>query len=601
MSETQATLVYDGDCRICLYWVNYWQLMTGKSICYRTYQDAATDFPSIPLDDFKRSIQLIESGGRISSSAAATYRVLSYAPGHGAWSWLYDHAPGVAPASECAYTFFSRRRGLLSRISHTLWGPRREPSNYALVDWIFLRGLGVIYAAAFASLGVQILGLVGAEGILPLGEYLAAAHQGLGASAYWNLPTLFWLNSSDTLLIAGTLLGVALGALVATALWVRPALVVLFVLYLSFVYAGQIFLSFQWDLLLLEVGFLAIFLTSGSKIVVWLYRWLLFRFLFLSGVVKLLSSDPTWSNLTALNYHFWTQPLPTPLAWYAAELPQWALRSATAATLVIELGLVFLVFLPRRPRAALAWAVLLFQLLIVLTGNYSFFNLLTMLLCVFLFDDAALSQVLPSRLVSYVQEHAPRPSRSTILIATLLALIVVPVGLNRLWQPFMHSNLPVAGVLTDAISPLLIVNAYGPFATTTTTRPEIIIEGSNDGERWRPYVFRYKPGPVDRRPVWNIPHQPRLDWQMWFAAYKSAAQNPWLERLLLGLLKGSPPVLSLLASNPFPDHPPKYVRAIHYDYRFVDAAMTGQTGQWWARRPSGLYFPPVSLASFLQG
>lgn len=601
MPETQATLVYDGDCGICLYWVSYWQLLTGDRVCYRTYQDAATDFPSIPLDDFKRSIQLIEPGGRISSGAAATYRVLSYAPGHGGWSWLYEQVPGVAPASECAYTFLSRRRGLFSRISHTLWGTTREPSRYALVSWIFLRGLGLIYAAAFASLGVQILGLVGAEGILPLGEYLAAARQGLGANAYWTLPTLFWLNSSDTLLIAGTLLGVALAALVTLALWVRPALIALFVLYLSYVYAGQIFLSFQWDLLLLEAGFLAIFLTTGSKIVVWLYRWLLFRFLFLSGAVKLLFGDPTWSNLTALKYHFWTQPLPTPLAWYAAELPQWALRSATAATLVVELGLVFLVFLPRRPRAVLAWAVLLFQLLIVLTGNYSFFNLLTMLLCVFLFDDAALRQVLPSRLVSHVQELAPRPGRSATIIATLLALIVVPVGLNRLWQPFMHSNLPVAGALTDAISPLLIVNAYGPFATTTTTRPEIIIEGSNDGERWRPYVFRYKPGPVDRRPMWNIPHQPRLDWQTWFAAYGSAAQNPWLERLLLRLLKGSQPVLSLLASNPFPDHPPKYVRVLLYDYRFADAATRGQTGEWWARRPTGLYFPPVSLANFSQG
>jgi hypothetical protein len=335
--------------------------------------------------------------------------------------------------------------------------------------------------------------------------------------------------------------------------------------------------------------------------VVWLYRWLLFRFLFLSGAVKLLSGDPTWSNLTALKYHFWTQPLPTPLAWHAAELPQWALRSATAATLVVELGLVFLVFLPRRPRAVLAWAVLLFQFLILLTGNFSFFNLLTMLLCVFLFDDAAVRQVMPSRLMSHVQEHAPRPGRTATIIATLLALIVAPVGLNRLWQPFMHSNLPVVGALTDALSPLLIVNAYGPFATTTTTRPEIIIEGSADGERWLPYVFHYKPGPVDRASTWNIPHQPRLDWQMWFAAYGSAAQNPWLERLLLGLLKGSQSVVNLLASNPFPDHPPKYVRALLYDYRFADAATRAQTGQWWARRPTGLYLPPVSLANFSQG
>jgi hypothetical protein len=137
----------------------------------------------------------------------------------------------------------------------------------------------------------------------------------------------------------------------------------------------------------------------------------------------------------------------------------------------------------------------------------------------------------------------------------------VPVGLDRIWQGFTHTNLPLAGALTEAVSPLLIVNPYGLFVTTTTTRPEIIIEGSEDGQTWREYVFRYKPGPVNRHPPWNIPHQPRLDWQMWFAAYRTATENPWFERLLLELLKGSPPVLALLASNPFPDRPPKYVRA----------------------------------------
>jgi len=251
------------------------------------------------------------------------------------------------------------------------------------------------------------------------------------------------------------------------------------VLYLSFVYAGQVFTNFQWDQLLLEAGFLAIFLTAGSSIVVWLYRWLIFRFLFLAGVMKLVSGDPTWRNLTALDYHFWTQPLPTPLAWYAAQLPHWVL--ASAATLVIELGLVFLIWLPRRPRAVAVWAVLPFQLIILLTGNYNFFNLLTMLLCVFLFDDAALCRLLPVRLTSWIEVRAPRPGRVATAVAAGLALIVVPVGLNRIWQPLTHTDLPLAGRLTEAISPLLIVNPYGLFVTTTTARPEIIIEGSDDG------------------------------------------------------------------------------------------------------------------------
>src|SRR5262245_50028526 len=242
-----------------------------------------------------------------------------------------------------------------------------------------------------------------------------------------------------------------------------------------------------------------------------------------------------------------------------AQLPHWMLASATAATLVIELGLVFLIWLPRRPRAVAAWSVLVFQLLILLTGNYNFFNLLAMLLCLFLFDDTALRRLMPTHLLSRVETRAPRPGRAATAVAAGLAFIVVPIGLNRIWEPLTHTDLPLAGGLTEALSPLQIANPYGLFVTTTTARPEIIIEGSEDGQTWREYVFRYKPGPVDRRPPWNIAHQPRLDWQMRFAGYGTAAENPWFQRLILELLKGSPPVRALLAYDPFPDRPPEYI------------------------------------------
>jgi len=327
MSEARPTLVYDGDCGICCYWVNYWQGLTSDHIVYRPYQEAAADFPTIPLEAFRRAIQLIEPEGRVYEGAAATYRVLRHAPGRSAWWWLYEHVPGFAPLSEWSYAFFARRRGLLNRVTKLLWGPVLEPKRYELVCWIFLRLFGAIYIAAFASLNVQIIGLVGHDGILPLHNYLDAAYQALGNTAYRVLPTLFWLKASDPVLIAGTLVGVLLGLLVIVDWWTRPALIGLFVLYLSYVYAGQDFTSFQWDLLLLEAGFLAIFLTGGSRIVVWLYRWFIFRYLFLAGAVKLLSGDPTWHDLTALDYHFWTQPLPTTLAWYVAQLPHWILAS----------------------------------------------------------------------------------------------------------------------------------------------------------------------------------------------------------------------------------------------------------------------------------
>jgi predicted DCC family thiol-disulfide oxidoreductase YuxK len=592
------TLVYDGDCAICRYWVNYWRELTDGCVVFRPYQEAAADSPAIPLEAFRRAIQLIESDGRVFSGAAATFRVLRHAPGRAGWWWCYSRLPGFSAMSEWAYAFLARRRRLLSGLTKLLWGPALEAERYALISWGFLRLLGAIYAAAFASLAVQILGLIGHAGVLPVEDYLVAAHQALGHSAYRFLPTIFWFNSGDAALVAGTIIGALLGLLVAVDRWTRPALIGLFVLYLSYVHAGQEFMSFQWDTLLLEVGFLAIFLTGGSRIVVWLFRWLVFRYLFLAGVVKLLSGDPAWHSWTALEYHFWTQPLPTPLAWYAAQLPPWLLIGGTAATLGIELCSVFLIFLPRRPRALAACCVLLLQSLIVLTGNYNFFNLLTMLLCIFLFDDAAVRRLIPRRLASLAQSRTPSAGRRATVIAAALALIVVPIGANRIWQTLMRSDLPVLGALTSAVSPWFIVNPYGLFAVMTTTRPEIVIEGSADGAVWREYVFRYKPGPLSRPAKWNIPHQPRLDWQMWFAALGSVRDNPWMVNLVWRLLEGSPSVLALLDSNPFAAGAPKFVRAQLYDYRFADRRTHALTGQWWVRRPQGLYFPQVSAADF---
>jgi hypothetical protein len=239
-------------------------------------------------------------------------------------------------------------------------------------------------------------------------------------------------------------------------------------------------------------------------------------------------------------------------------------------------------------------------LLILLTGNYGFFNLLTMALCIFLFDDAALRWLVPARLVAPIAARAPHPGRAATAVAAVLALLVVAVGLERIWESLRQTPLPLVGALTAAVSPLLIVNPYGLFATMTTTRPQIIIEGSADGQTWREYVFRYSPGPVTRRPSWNIPHQPRLDWQLWFAAYGGAAEESFFAPLMRALLDGRTPVRALLGVDPFPDRPPKYVRAQLYDYRFADWQTYARTGQWWVRRLEGLYFPQVSLDDFLQ-
>ena len=591
------TLIYDGDCGICKRWVGYWSALTGPQVVYRPYQEVAHDFPAIPPDAFRRSIQFIDSDGAVHAGAAATFKVLRFVPGRRAWWWLYAQIPGVAPASEFSYAFFARHRGLLSKLTTFLWGRNLPPERYGIVTSLFLRGLGLIYLAAFGSFALQAPGLAGSDGILPVASYLQGLREQEGLSAYALAPTLFWLNASDFALLAVPLAGMFAAMLIVIGKWMMPSLIAAFALYLSCVYAGQDFMLFQWDMLLTETGFLAIFLPGGSRIVVWLFRWTTFRYLLMAGAAKLLSGDQTWRGLTALQYHFETQPLPTPFAWHAAQLPHWMLACGTAATLFVEVAAVFLIFMPRNLRMTAAWCALVFEALISLTGNYNFFNLLTMLLCVWLFDDAAMRRVIPARIGESIVARTRQPARAATLAAAIAALAIVPLGADRLSRMFAGAPLPVIGAVDEALSPLLIVNAYGLFAMMTTTRPEIVIEGSNDGNEWREYAFRYKPGDVMQKPKWNIPHQPRLDWQMWFAALGGSWEEPWFASLLQRLLEGSPPVLALLGTNPFPDHPPKFVRATLYGYKFADAATHAATGQWWVRRKIGEFAPPLSLGN----
>jgi hypothetical protein len=348
----------------------------------------------------------------------------------------------------------------------------------------------------------------------------------------------------------------------------------------------------------LEAGFLALLLSFATVHGIWLLRWLLFRFMFMSGVVKLLSGDPNWRNLSALSYHFLTQPLPTPLAWYAAHLPSQVLIFATAGLFVVELILPFLIFFPRRLRFAAAFGTLLLQTCILITGNYNWFNLQTMLLCLALFDDAALQSMVPRRLVRLLPLGSirPAPGRGIAAVAGVLAVMIVFCSLVQMEVRFGGSPPVAAQKIDRLIEPLHVVSSYGLFSVMTTKRNEIIVEGSYDGIQWREYEFRYKPGNVARPPPWNIPHQPRLDWQMWFAALDDPRRVPWFSRFLEKLLQNEPSVTALLDKNPFADEPPVYVRAQFYDYRF--SARDGKRQHlWWERKSVGLYFPAVRLNS----
>ena len=592
---SRPVLVYDGDCGFCGYWARYWQKLTGERVAYRPYQEVAAQYPAIALADFQRAVQFIAPDGGRASAAEASFLTLSYARGKGAWLWLYRRLPGFAPLAERAYAFTAAHRPAFFRISRWLWGRDFEPPRYERVSFLFLRGFGLIYLAAFLSFAVQAQGLIGSHGIVPLAELTDAVAASAGRERFWLMPMVFWWSSSDLAIRVVCWGGVLFSLLLVCNLLPRLSLLLLYALYLSLLYAGQVFMTYQWDTFLLEGGFLALVLSFARMPGIWLLRWLLFRFMFMSGVVKLLSGDPNWWNLSALSYHFVTQPLPTPVAWYAAQLPATALRFATGAVFFIELGLPFLIFAPRRLRFCAAFGILLLQLSIVLTGNYNWFNIQTMWLCLPLFDDAALRRLLPARLMRHVPAADDRaPRRAVALAVAALTLLIVFCSLVEMDLRF-GGNPPAFAQQVDRFAePLHIVSSYGLFAIMTTRRDEIVIEGSADGIEWREYEFRYKPGDLFRAPPWNIPHQPRLDWQMWFAALEDPQRLPWFWRLLQKLLENEPSVTALLRKNPLPEKPPVYLRTQFYDYTFTDEAGK-TTGRWWERRLLGLYFPIVSL------
>ncbi len=461
-----------------------------------------------------------------------------------------------------------------------------------LTSWLFLRLLAIVYFIAFASLSVQITGLVGPDGILPFTEAAAVGYERFGRNAWWMFPSLFWIDASDAALHGATFAGMLSSLSLLFGFYQRFCLTLMFVLYLSLLTAGQTFLTFQWDILLLEAGFFAIFLAANpSRLVIFFFHWLLFRLRFLSGLSKILSGDPVWANLSTLNYYFETQPLPHIGSWYAHHLPEALHRFGTGFTLFAELIVPFFIFMPRPFRIAAAIITTLLQLIIIATSNHNWINILTIVLCIFLLDDRIVSRSMPKNLVRSIVAGTPRIDWRWGAGLLLGGFLVFSTSLMSIYARVIGQVPPPSiTFVADVVRHYGLGHVYHVFPTMQTERQELEIVGSNDGEQWQPYVFRYKPGPLDRAPKFNVPHQPRLDWQMWFLPPHFPDQLEWFDRFMRKIAKGEKKVLALLEENPFPDAPPKYLRVRVWRYHFTTPEERRQSGNWWKREFLG-YFP----------
>jgi lipase maturation factor 1 len=465
-------------------------------------------------------------------------------------------------------------------------------------DSLFQRLFVIIAFIACLSLFIELKGLFLKNGIVPF-AYLNSRFHGL--DAFVNLPSLFAFASSDlfiyfVLVIAFISLVVLASHLIRNR-FIRSALFLIFyICYLSFVNFGEPFMSFQWDALLLETSFLFViyfFLsqdTTLSKINIWFFRILVFKLMLMSGLVKIFSGDQAWLTLSALEYHYFTQPLPNFISFFVHQLPSWFHKASCLLMFVIELVLPFFVFSGKRLREFAAWVFILFQVIIFLTGNYGFFNLLAIVLCFSLFDFQA------NQSKTFIFKKTFKYLSITLLV--LYSLVSLSLICSRIKTPVW--TLKPAQVYYQSLGHFHICNPYGLFAVMTKKRGEIVIQGGKQipgelGLEWKEYKFKYKPQDLKSVPMQIAPLQPRLDWQMWFAALSEYKRNPWFIKLVRKLLVNEKDVVNMLKVNPFKDSAPDVIRALYFDYEFNDFQSYLKTKEVWKKTYQGVYLPEVSL------
>ncbi len=466
-----------------------------------------------------------------------------------------------------------------------------DGQDYWLARLCVQRLLGVVYLFAFLVAAHQFRPLAGERGLTPVPRFLARVR-------FRDAPSLFWLAPTDRAFALAAWSGVGLALAAASGLADAFGLAVsvgvwalLWLLYLSFVNVGQTWYGFGWETMLCEAGFLAIFLGPSDLMPSWVaigaLRWLTFRVMFGAGLIKL-RGDPCWRDLTCLVYHYETQPLPNPLSWRLHRQPLWLHKAGVLGTHVAQLALPWGVFFPQPVAAVAGLGIIGFQVLLIVSGNLSWLNYLTLAVAVSCLDDRWLGRIVPIE----VPELAPRPPAFDVALLAVAGLVVA-LSYRPARNLFSRRQL-----MNASFEPLHLVNTYGAFGAITRRRYEVVFEGTEaeEGEEaeWREYEFKVKPGDVARRPPIVAPYHYRLDWLMWFAGFGSAAEHPWIVTLAGKLLEGDRATLGLLAGNPFPHAPPRRVRACLYHYRFTDRAERRETGRWWTRRLVGEYLPPIS-------
>ncbi len=597
VSEKGGTLVFDGDCGFCRLWVERWRSLAGKGVTFVPYQEARIE--GLDQASCMQAVQWIGADGIRASGAEAVFRLLAEK------SWFYAlllkaylACGPFAWICRACYGFVANHRPAFSWATKMLWGKDARRPTYAVATTWFFRALGAIYLLAFVSFWVQAPGLLGSHGITPAAAFFERAEAALDGKNFHLLPSLLWFGAGDTALAAWCFFGVLASLGILFGFFRAPALLVAWAVYLSLSLGGGVFYQFQWDILLLETGFLAVFLAPWSirapanvsppPMARFLLVWLLFRLMLSSAVAKLSSGDPTWwPTLTALEYHYFTQPLPTPFAWFAQQWPSWFQKTSVVIMFFIELVLPFFIFAPRRLRLIAAAGFLILQVLIIITGNYGFFNLLALTLTLLLLDDGLWKKTTPKLPGLFLPRWILLPAGAVLLVLSLVPL------LSSFRTP-MPALKPLAD-LHQIIAPFRTVNGYGLFAVMTTTRREILVQGSEDGYDWRTYAFRFKPGDLHRSPPIVAPYMPRLDWQMWFAALGSVQQNPWFLSFVERLLQAEPAVLGLLAEDPFEGRRPRFIRAVMDEYEFTTSAERKESGMWWKSEPSAIYLDEVSI------